>query len=128
VDGGNDMNNNDLSGRAHGNLSAGAQSAESETAHLVARARTMMMISGLTTALAIAAVVGVIGYRMMTTGTGAIGGDGIVTLPKGARVLSTAASGGRVAVLFDVAGSSELRTFDIKTLKETGRLRFVTEQ
>jgi hypothetical protein len=94
----------------------------------VARARTMMMISGLTTALAIAAVVGVIGYRMLTTGAGAIGSDGIVTLPKGARVLSTAASGGRVAVLFDVAGSSELRTFDIKTLKETGRLRFVTEQ
>jgi hypothetical protein len=122
------MSNNDLSGKAHGNLSADAQPAESETAHLVARARTMMMISGLTTALAIAAVVGVIGYRMLTTGAGAIGSDGIVTLPKGARVLSTAASGGRVAVLFDVAGSSELRTFDIKTLKETGRLRFVTEQ
>jgi hypothetical protein len=119
---------NNLSGKAQGNVSADAETAESETAHLVARARTMMMISGLTTALAIAAVVGVIGYRMLTAGAGAIGSDGVVTLPKGARVLSTAASAGRVAVLFDIAGASELRTFDIKTLKETGRLRFVTEQ
>jgi hypothetical protein len=118
---------NNLSGKAQGNVSADAATAESETAHLVARARTMMMISGLTTALAIAAVVGVIGYRMLTTGAVALAGDGVVTLPKGARVLSTAASAGRVAVLFDIAGTSELRTFDIKTLKETGRLRFVTE-
>jgi hypothetical protein len=30
-------------------------------------------------------------------------------------------------VLIDINGASELRTFDIKTLKQTGRLRFATE-
>jgi hypothetical protein len=125
VDGGNDMNN--LSGKAHGNLSAGAETAESETAHLVARARTMMMISGLTTALAIAAVAGVIGYRMFSSGVGPVADD-VITLPKGARVVSTSASSGRVVVLVDINGASELRTFDVKTLKQTGRLRFAPEQ
>ena len=52
--------------------------------------------------------------------------DGVITLPKGARVISTSASAGRVAVLLDVDGANELRTFDIKTLKQTGRLRFTT--
>jgi hypothetical protein len=30
-------------------------------------------------------------------------------------------------VLIDIGGVSELWTFDIKTLKQTGRLRFATE-
>jgi hypothetical protein len=97
---------------------------------MVARARTLMIISGLTTIIAIAAVVSVIGYRMMSNsgaGISAIAGDGIVTLPKGARVISTVASGGRVAVLIEVGGATELRTFDIKTLKPMGRLQFATE-
>jgi hypothetical protein len=93
---------------------------------LVARARLMMIISALTTLIAIAAVVSVIGYRVFNNG-GPIGFDGIITLPKGARLISTMASGGRVAVLIDVGGTSELWTFDIKTLKQTGRLRFATE-
>ena len=93
---------------------------------LLARARLMMIISGLTTLIAIAAVVSVIGYRVFNNG-GPVGFDGIITLPKGARVISTAASAGRVAVLIDVNGASELRTFDIKTLKQTGRLQFATE-
>ena len=93
---------------------------------LVARARLMMIISALTTLIAIAAVVAVIGYRVFDSG-GAIAADGIITLPKGARLISTVASGGRVAVLIDIGGTSELRTFDIKTLKQTGRLRFATE-
>ena len=93
---------------------------------LVARARSMMIISALTTLIAIAAVVSVIGYRVFNNG-GPVGFDGIIALPKGARVVSTSASAGRVAVLIDVNGTSELRTFDIKTLKQTGRLQFATE-
>jgi hypothetical protein len=93
---------------------------------MVARARLMMIISALTTLIAIAAVVSVIGYRVFNNG-GPVGLDGIVTLPKGARVVSTSASAGRIAVLIDVNGASELRTFDIKTLKQTGRLQFATE-
>ncbi len=102
-----------------------ALAAESETARLVARARVMMIVAGLTTALAIAAVVVVIGYRMMALG--ATTTDSVVTLPKGAHVVSTSASAGRLAVLFEIDGVSELRTFDIKTLKQTGQLRFSVE-
>jgi hypothetical protein len=116
---------NNLSGRPRGNLSGGIEPAESEVAQLVARARVMMVISALTTALAIAAVVAVVGYRVFATGVGNAG-EGTITLPKGAHVVSMAASGGRIAVLLDVNGATELRTFDIKTLKQTGGLQFTT--
>jgi hypothetical protein len=98
------------------------------TAGLAARVRLMMIISGLTTLIAIAAVTGVIGYRVFHAGgSGAVPSDGIVTLPKGARVIATAAAGDRIVVTLDVGGSTEIRTFDVKTLKETGRIRFATE-
>jgi hypothetical protein len=88
----------------------------------------MMIISAVTTLVAIAAVVSVIGYRVYSNGNSpVVGADGIITLPKGAKVLSTAASAGRIAVLVDIGGTTELRTFDIKTLKQTGRLQFATE-
>jgi hypothetical protein len=107
------------------NVSGNPPNADADA--MLARARLMMIISALTTLIAIAAVVSVIGYRMFNSGSGAIGADGIITLPKGARLISTVASGGRVAVLIDIGGTSELRTFDIKTLKQTGRLQFATE-
>ena len=94
---------------------------------MVARARVIMRISALTTALAVAAVVAVIGYRMFNNGAVTIATDDMVQLPKGARVISTSASAGRLAVLIELDGTSELRTFDIKTLKQTGRLRFTRE-
>ena len=109
---------------SNGNLSGNPPSADADG--LLARARLMMIISALTTLIAIAAVVSVIGYRMFNSG-GAIGADSSITLPKGARLISTVASGGRVAVLIDIGGVSELWTFDIKTLKQTGRLRFANE-
>src|SRR5580700_5033275 len=109
---------------SNNNLSGNPPNADTGT--LVARARLMMIISALTTLIAIAAVVSVIGYRVFNNG-GPIGIDGIITLPKGARVVSTSASAGRVAVLIDINGASELRTFDIKTMKQTGRLQFATE-
>jgi hypothetical protein len=114
---------NNVSGKVRSNLTAVGDPAESETARLVARARTMMMISGLTTVLAIAAVVTVIGYRMY----GAAGGSPVedaITLPKGSRIVSMSGSGGRVAVMIDNSGVSEMRVFDLKTMKETGHLRF----
>jgi len=96
---------------------------------MVARARVMMLISALTTILAIAAVITVIGYRVFSQGGSVApgGGDDIITLPKGARVVSTSASAGRLAVLIETDGVSELRTYDIKTLKQTGRVRFVPQ-
>jgi hypothetical protein len=89
----------------------------------------MMVISALTTVLAIAAVVIVIGYRMFGGAGGGLGApiDEVVALPKGARVLSMAGSSGRFAILIDVGGAAEMRIFDMKTLKQTGRLRFSPE-
>jgi len=98
---------------------------------MMARARWLMVISALTTALAIAAVLGVIGYRIFHAGrsapaSGAVAA-GIVTLPQGAKVVSTATAGDRIVVTLDIAGATEIRTFDAATLQETGRLRFATE-
>ncbi len=120
---GDDMNT--LSGKGRSNLTAVGDPAESE--RLAARARTMMMISGLTTVLAIAAVVTVIGYRMYSA-AGNTPVEDAITLPKGARIVSMAGSGGRVAVLIDNNGTSEMRVFDLKTMKESGHLRFTNEQ
>jgi hypothetical protein len=93
------------------------------------RARWLMLISAVTTAVGIAAVVGVIGYRVFAgaSSSGTIISDGTVFLPKGAHIVSTAASGGRIVVTLDIAGASEVRIFDLKTLKQVGRLRFATE-
>ena len=98
---------------------------------MVARVRRLMGISALTTMVAIAAVLGVIAYRIFHAGrstspAGAISAA-IVTLPKGARVVSTATVGDRIVVTIDLAGATEIRTFDASTLQETGRLRFATE-
>jgi hypothetical protein len=118
-----------LSDTRRSNLSTTGEAAESEAAQMVARARVMMLISALTTILAIAAVITVIGYRVFSQGGSVApgGGDDIITLPKGARVVSTSASAGRLAVLIETDGVSELRTYDIKTLKQTGRVRFVPQ-
>jgi hypothetical protein len=96
---------------------------------MVARARSLMIISGLTTMIAIAAVVGAIGYRVFRSGgSGATApAERIVTLPKGARVTATAVADDRVVVTLDIAGATEVRTFDAKTLKEVGRMRFAPE-
>ena len=107
----------------------GAPADDAVASGMVARVRFMMIVSGFTTLIAIAAVVGVIGYRVFRTGgSGATATpDAIVTLPKGARVIATSVADERIVVTFDVGGATEIRTFDLKTLKETGRIRFATE-
>ena len=97
-------------------------------AGMIARARWLMIVSGLTTLIALAAVIGVIGYRVFHAGgSAATPVDTIVALPKGARVTSSTVAGDRVVVTLDIGGAIEMRTFDVKTLSETGRLRFATE-
>jgi hypothetical protein len=110
-----------------GNLPGGIEAAESETVRLVARARVMMLISALTTLLAVAAVVAVIGYRVYAGAGAGPPSEDIVTLPKGGRVVSMAASAGRLAVMVDVNGTTELRVFDLKTMKEIAHLHFAIE-
>ena len=119
-----------MSGNPGGNLSGGNGSSESETAHLVARARVMMVISGLTTLLAIAAVVVVIGYRLSNTrgvGPGPVT-DNLLTLPKGAHVVSTSVTASFIAVTLEVGGVTEVRIFDRKSLQPVGRLHFGPDQ
>jgi len=96
---------------------------------MVARARWLLIISGLTTMIAIAAVLTVIGYRVFHGGESgaAANSDAIIALPKGARILSTAVAGDRVVVTLEIAGATEIRSFDVRTLKEIGRIRFATE-
>jgi hypothetical protein len=95
-------------------------------ARIVAKVRWLMLIAGATTLLAIAAVIGVIGYRVFKA-EGSVAADVTALLPKGARVISAAVAEDRIAVTLDVGGAIEIRTFDAKTLKPTGRLRFATE-
>ena len=113
--------------RRRANLSIAGEPAESAAAQAVARARIIMLISALTMVLAIAAVITVIGYRMIGVSGPVVTSDEIIPLPKSARLISTSASAGRVAVLIEIDGANELLTFDIKTLKQTGRLRFSRE-
>jgi Family of unknown function (DUF6476) len=97
------------------------------TAPVMARIRLLMIISGLTTLVAIAAVLVVIGYRVFRVGNNGLpSAESIITLPKGARVVANAVAGDSLVVTVDIAGATEIRTFDLKTLKETGRVRFVT--
>ncbi|MGZ5811068.1 MAG: hypothetical protein ACXWKC_13465 [Xanthobacteraceae bacterium] len=94
-------------------------------AHIVARMRRMMLISGLTTALGIAAILGVIGYRVFKS-------DGTVRdvtalVPKGARIVQTAVAGDLIVVTLDIGGVTEIRSFDARTLRQVARLRFAQE-
>src|SRR3984885_1514297 len=98
-----------------------------EQAALFARVRRLMMIAGLTTALAVAAVLIAIGYRLFRAEGSAVATDTTSMLPKGARIISTAVAGDRLGGTRDVGGAPEIRTFDARALKPTGQLKFVSE-
>ena len=98
-----------------------------EQAALFARVRRLMLIAGLTTGLAVAAVLVAIGYRLFKTEGSVNMAEITAMVPKGARIVSTAAAGDRVVVTLDIGGTTEIRTFDAHTLKAVGRLRFVNE-
>ena len=96
-------------------------------ARMIARVRLLMVVSGITTMVAIAAVIGVIGYRVFRSEGSAAAVEVTALLPKGARIVATAVAEDRLIVTLDVGGGTEIRTFDVKSLKPTGRLRFATE-
>jgi hypothetical protein len=97
------------------------------TARMVSRVRWMMAISALTTLFAVVAVLGVVSYRLLRSDGSASVADVTAMLPKGARIVSTAVAEDRIAVTVEVNGAIEIRTFDLRSLKQTGRLRFATE-
>jgi hypothetical protein len=98
-----------------------------EQAVLFARVRRMMLIAGLTTTVAVAAVLIAIGYRLFRSEGSTVTTDATATLPKGARIVSTGVAGDRLVVTLDLGGVTEIRTFDAHTLKPAGRLKFANE-
>lgn len=98
-----------------------------QQAALFARVRRMMLIAGLTTALAVAAVLIAIGYRVFRAEGSRPAADVTATLPKGARITATAMTNDRLVVTIDVGGSVQIRTFDLHSLRPAGTLTFASE-
>ncbi|WFU79920.1 hypothetical protein QA645_36380 [Bradyrhizobium sp. CIAT3101] len=100
-----------------------------EQAALFARVRRMMLIAGLTSALAICAVLIAVGYRLFRSEGRAAEplSDITATLPKGAKIVSTGVAGDRLVVTLDTGGVIEIRTFDAHTLRPAGKLKFANE-
>ena len=99
-----------------------------EQAALIARVRKMMLIAGLTTAIAVGAVLIAIGYRLFRGGGSvATTTDVTAVLPKGAKVAQLGVAGDQLVVTLDIGGATEIRTFDARTFKPVGRLKFVNE-
>lgn len=95
-----------------------------EAARVVAKVRRLMMIATMTTFIAVAAVIAVIGYRVFK------GEERVqvlqsvsATLPAGTKVLSSTIGEGRVVLTVEVNGAIELLSFDLNTLKPVGRVR-----
>jgi hypothetical protein len=89
-----------------------------------------MIIAGLTSAVAFAAVMGLIGYRVFKGRENAGGAivSGTAFLPKGAQVTSAEVAEGRLVVTVNIGGKSEIRIFDLNTLRQIGELRFATKR
>ena len=99
-----------------------------QTAALMARVRRMMLIAALTTALGMSAILIVIGYRIYRGDGNVAPTDLTEILPRGARIISTSVAGDRLVVTVEAGGAVEICTFDARTLKATGRLKFANER
>jgi len=104
------------------------KSIDPDAARFVAKVRRLIMIASATTFLAVAVVIGVIGYRVFRVeGSAPPAPDVAAALPAGAKVISTAVGDGRIVLTIDLAGATELRMFDLNTLKALGRLRLAPQ-
>jgi hypothetical protein len=111
----------------HRPATADEQAPDPAAARFVRRVRWLMAISGATTLVAIAAVLGVIGYRLFKQDGRAVASEITALLPKSARIISTAVAEDRIVLTVEINGATEIRTFDLHTLQPAGRLRFATE-
>jgi hypothetical protein len=75
---------------------------------------------------AVAAVLGLVGYRLSTVAGTAAPINADVAIPRGAKIVHTAVAEGRVVVTLDIAGATEIRLYDLRTLKPAGRLSFTS--
>jgi hypothetical protein len=98
-----------------------------QAAAAIAKVKRLMLVASLTTLIALAAVFGVIGYRVFHWQGSAPppppGQPAEATLPAGAKVISTAVGDGHVVLTVEVDGAVELLSFDLRTLQPLGRVR-----
>ena len=98
-----------------------------------------MLVSMAVTIIAVGSVFGFIGYRMFK-GEGsvekradklpapaAVPNEVTLALPRCAKVIQSAVANDRLVMTLDIDGRIEVRTFDIKSLRQVGRLRFASE-
>lgn len=100
----------------------------------VAKVRRLMMISSATLVVGMAAVFGVIGYKVYSSGDSPAADDApravieaTDRLPPGARVVGTAIGEAQIVVTIEAGGTTELRTYDPDTLRPLGRLRLTPQ-
>jgi hypothetical protein len=99
------------------------QPLDPQAADTIRRVRRLMLIASGTTFLALAVVLGVIGYRVFHWQGSVTPAVGLSpTLPPGARVVSSAVGDGHIVLTVEVGGALELRTYDLNTLKPLARL------
>ncbi|RDV05632.1 hypothetical protein [Undibacter mobilis] len=97
----------------------------------VAKVRRLMLISSATLVIGVAAVFGVIGYKVFTSGDSPAADKGaphalieaVDPLPPGGKVVGTAIGEAQIVVTIEAGGATELRTYDPDTLRPLGRLR-----
>jgi hypothetical protein len=92
-------------------------------AQVVRRVRRLVIFSSILMMGGVLLVLGVIAYRLSADGRAAAPADVRVSLPTGARVISTAVADGRLAVTIETAGAVEVWLFDLRTLEPRGRLQ-----
>jgi hypothetical protein len=94
-----------------------------EAVRIVAKVRRLMMIASLTTFIAVAVVIGVIGYRVFKgEGRAQAGLDADAPWPNGAHIVSSAMNDERLALTIETPNGLEVRFFDLRTFKPAGRL------
>jgi hypothetical protein len=107
----------------NGPMSDDGKPLDPETARMVVKVRRLMMIASATTFVVVGVVLAVIGYRVFKAEGSAPPASAITAaLPAGAKVVSTAIGDGRIALTIELAGATEVRLFDLKTLQPLGRI------
>ena len=105
-------------------MSGDSEKPDPEAARVLAKVRRLMMIATMTTFIAVAAVIAVIGYRVFKGEERAPSPmTDFAGIPVGAKVLSTAIGDGRLVLTVEINGGIELFSFDLNTLRPVGRVR-----
>jgi hypothetical protein len=96
---------------------------DAETARVISKVRRLMLVSSILTALAIGGVFAAIGYRVFTREERVqIPDRATLTLPRDAKILQTTVASDRIVLVIEAGGTTEIRTYDLRTLKPMGQL------